>query len=137
MSTRTRLLVTALAAWSLFVWVNRITNAWTGDEGLFSKLVSTVLAAALIVVAVAAVSEVWRRDARRAALLSKALAGGTIAVWVVRAPMILLGGWSIGFLVVHMVLAAASIALAVVVWRAVSADTEALDAGPGRPELPL
>ena len=120
MSTRTRLLVTALAAWSLFVWVNRITNAWTGDEGLFSKLVSTVLAAALIVVAVAAVSEVWRRDARRAALLSKALAGGPIA-----------------FLVVHMVLAAASIALAVVVWRAVSADTEALDAGPGRPELPL
>ena len=76
MSTRTRLLVTVLAAWSLFVWVNRITNAWTGDEGLFSKLVSTVLAAA-------------------------------------------------------------SIALAVVVWRAVSADSEALEAGPRRPELSL
>lgn len=137
MSTRTRLLVTVLAAWSLFVWVNRITNAWTGDEGLFSKLVSTVLAAALIVAAVAAVSEVWRRHSERAALLSKVLAGGTIAIWVVRAPMILFGGWSIGFLVVHMVLAAASIALAVVVWRAVSADSEALEAGPRRPELSL
>ena len=127
---KARLLVTALAAWSLFVWTQRIINAWTtGNEGLLAKMISTVLAIGLLVAAVAAVSEAWRRDAPRAVLLAKVLAGGTIAVWVVRAPMILLGGWSIGFLVVHMVLAVASIALAAVTWRAVGEGRTALDVG--------
>lgn len=134
MSTRSRLLVTALAGWSLFVWVNRITNAWTGDEGLVGKLTSTVTALVLLGLAVAAVGEVWRRDAPRAARLAKLLAGATIVVWAIRMPlMILFGGWSLGFLVVHSVLAIASVALAVVTWRSVSADAAAL---PGdRPAL--
>lgn len=131
-STKAKLLVTALAGWSLFVWTQRIINAWTtGNEGLIAKMVSTVLAIGLLVAAVAAVGEVWRRHAPRAVLLSRVLAGGTIAVWVVRAPMILLGGWSIGFLVVHMFLAVASIALAVVTWRAVGEGPAALGAGDG------
>jgi hypothetical protein len=137
MSTRTRLLVTALAAWSLFVWVNRITNAWTGTEGLVSKLISTVFAVALLVAAIAAVSEVWRRRSERAALLARVLAGGTIAVWLVRLPlMFLFGGWGIGFLVVHTVLALASMALAAVVWRSVGRDEAALEASPRPPLVP-
>ena len=117
---RARLLVTVLAGWSLFVWATRLNHTWTSaTEGLVAKLSSTVFALALIVAAVAAVSEVWRRDGHRAVLFARVLCGGTILVWLVRAPMILLGGWDIGFVVVHMVLAAASVALAVVTWKAV------------------
>lgn len=48
-----------------------------------------------------------------------ALAGFTTAVWVVRAIDIAAGDHSIGFIVVHVVLALVSIALAVAAWLAV------------------
>lgn len=130
LTNRAKLLVTGLAAWSLFVWVTRINNTWTStSEGLIAKLFSTVFAVGLIVAAIAAVSEAWRKDGERAVLFARVLCGGTILVWLVRAPMILLGGWDVAFLVVHMLLAAASVALSVVTWKAVG------ESAPGRASI--
>ena len=48
-----------------------------------------------------------------------AFAAGTTLYWAVRIPMILLADHPVGFKVVHAVLAAVSIALAVAAWRSV------------------
>lgn len=109
---------------TLFTWGNRIWLAWTNDEdSLAEKLVwsipITFFVVAAVVVAVALVGGTDRR-APWFVLLVRAFAGGTVAYWVVRYPIIAAGDWSIGFKVVHAVLAVASIVAAVAAWRSVS-----------------
>ena len=53
------------------------------------------------------------------------LAGITTVVWAVRGVQIALADHSVGFIVVHTVLALVSIGLAVVAWRAVDGDRPA------------
>lgn len=114
---RDQLVAAALVAWTLFVWVGRIRNALADpDPAGATMLLSLSLAVPAVLVGVALVVS-WRRGAgwgRATAVGLAALGVWTIAVWLVRAADIALGGdWGVGFVVVHLVLAVVSIGLAV------------------------
>lgn len=95
----------ALALFTLFVWGVRIRNA-VGELG------PTLLAITFVALAVA----VLLTKAGRSATL--ALAGWTVAVWVVRlVDIALLSDHEAAFVVVHAVLALVSISLAVLAAR--------------------
>jgi hypothetical protein len=96
----------AFLAWTVFVWAGRIRNGG-----------SVLLAASFLVLAVLAM---WRRGGWIAAL-----AAWTIGVWAVRTPYILVHDHPAGFKVVHTVLAAISIALAISAQRHVQREREA------------
>jgi hypothetical protein len=116
----------ALVVWSLYVWSTRIRNA-TGDDTLSSgsKAFSVALSLTFLAFAVAGVVvlvRAWSRPlARVEALVLRAFAAWTVAVWVVRIPMIVLDDRSVAFKAVHAVLGVISIVLAAVVWRSTSA----------------
>lgn len=106
-----------LAAWTLLVWTTRIRNIWDDETlSLAGQVGRTALALAFTGFAVATILGWWR--ARRGATpgwLAPTVAGfavWTIGVWVVRGVQIALADHSIRFVVVHLVLAAASIGLA-------------------------
>ncbi|MEY2433430.1 MAG: hypothetical protein QOC92_3155 [Acidimicrobiaceae bacterium] len=95
----------ALIAWTVFVWAGRIRNGG-----------SVLLAASFLVLAVVAL---WRRGR-----WVTVLAAWTVGVWAVRTPIILVRDYSAGFKVVHTVLAAASIALAISAERHIQRERE-------------
>jgi hypothetical protein len=107
-------------AWTAFVWVGRIRNALTDADLVGADKVGPIVLAASFLVPAAVLAVAWvgslrtRRPLERwAAVLLVALAVWTTGLWVVRAVDIAaFGGWSIGFVVVHTVLAAVSIGLA-------------------------
>jgi hypothetical protein len=100
--------VVVLAVWTLLVWAGRIRNAVASDEGIGPVL----LAGTFVVLAVLALAT--RGRSRTAGL---ALAVWTIAVWVVRGiDIALFSDHETAFVVVHLVLATVSVALAV--WTA-------------------
>jgi len=112
----------ALVVWSAYVWSTRIRNA-AGDATLSSggKAFSIGLSAtflAFAVVGLVIVVRAWSRALTRPEVLAlRAFAGWTVAVWVVRIPMILADDHVVGFKVVHAVLGLISIGLAAWVWR--------------------
>ena len=111
----------ALVAWTLLVWTTRLRNIWA-DESLSTgeQLRSTALAGSFTVLAVVLGVALWRRATwLRPAVL--ALAGWTAAVWVVRAVGIATADHSLGFVVVHLVLAIVSWVLAGLAAREVTA----------------
>jgi hypothetical protein len=121
----------ALAAWTLFVWGGRIRNVANDDQlSGWSLAWRFGLAAAFVVLALALLVAIVRHRAilagrRRGGPLppvppevnrvaiSLALAGS--AVWLVRGVDIAAGDHSIGFKVVHLVLAVTTIALSCLV----------------------
>ncbi|CAN5911545.1 hypothetical protein BH23ACT2_BH23ACT2_18520 [soil metagenome] len=118
--------VTVFCAVTLFTWGNRIWLAWTNDsDTLVEKLVwsipITFFVVAAAVLAVALLAGVDRR-APTFTTLVRAFAGGTVAYWAARYPIIAVGDWSVGFKVVHAVLAVASATAAVAAWRSVGRD---------------
>jgi hypothetical protein len=96
----------AFFAWTVFVWAGRIRNGG-----------SVLLAASFLVLAGIAM---WRRGHWVTALVV-----WTVGVWAVRTPMILVNDHPAGFKVVHTVLAAVSIALALSAQRHVQREREA------------
>ncbi len=114
-----------LSAFTLLVWTTRIRNIWS-DEALSTadQLGRTALALAFTAFAAAVLWAWWQarrhggRVASWAPALVRAFAVWTVGVWVVRATQIALADHEIGFVVVHTVLAGASIALAVWAVRA-------------------
>jgi hypothetical protein len=117
--SRSRLAAFVLAGWTLFVWTTRIGNIWRDDAAsTSSKIGSTALAMTFTVLALVVAVVAWRRmwTVLRPAVMG--LAGWTTAVWLVRTVTILAGDRSVGFKVVHGVLAAVSIALAAWAGRA-------------------
>jgi hypothetical protein len=102
----------ALAVWSLLIWTTRIRNIWTDDElSTGEHWGRTALALSFTGLALVVGYAVYRR----ATWLPKAvhaLAGWTIAVWVVRSIGIATADHDGAFIAVHLVLAAISIALA-------------------------
>jgi hypothetical protein len=115
--------VAALCAVTLLIWGNRIWLAWTDpDDSVARKLLwsvpITLFVVAAVVLAVAMVAGVDRRS-RAFVGGVVAFAGGTVAFWAVRAPMITLADHGAAFKVVHAVLAVASVAAAVAAWRSV------------------
>jgi hypothetical protein len=97
-----------LPLWTLFVWVGRIRNVFDGDEPKAGVIVPILLVVLALIALV---------DRRRGLPL---LALATVAVWAVRVPLVLVRDHSIGFKVVHVVLALVSIGLAAVSMRALS-----------------
>ena len=89
-----------LAAWTLFTWGTRVRNAASDHEALTAYIVPV----ALLVIAVLAIV----RARRWGPLL---VVASTLA-WLVRVPVILAGDYSIGFKIVHTMLAVISWALA-------------------------
>jgi hypothetical protein len=96
----------AFFGWTVFVWAGRIRNG-----GSFLLALSFL---ALVAIAV------WRRGRWITALV-----GWTIAVWAIRTPVILVRDHSVGFKVVHTVLAVLSIALALSAERQVQRQRQA------------
>jgi hypothetical protein len=108
----------ALVAWTLFVWTTRIANVWR-DEALAGgeKLGRTGLALSFTLLAIAVVVTLWRHARRASQLAMGALAGWSVAVWVVRDAGILLDDHGVAFKLVHTALAVVSVALAALAWR--------------------
>jgi hypothetical protein len=93
-------------AWTVFVWAGRIRNGG-----------SVLLAASFLALVALAI---WRRGRWITALVV-----WTIGVWAVRTPDILVHDHPVGFKVVHTVLAAVSIGLAISAQRHVQREREA------------
>ena len=101
----------ALPVWTLFVWATRIRIILRQDGSRSAVIVPVVLT----VFAVAALV-----DRRR---WSPALIVATVAVWVVRLPLVLVHHHSVAFKVVHVTLAVISLALSWATWRALRPST--------------
>lgn len=118
------------------MWVTRIVNAWTAsDESAPAKTVSTVVAAALLVLALGVVRVLFvaRQRPMQAGeiTLTRVLVGATVAVWAVRVPQILLdAARDVPFKTVHCVLAVISLVLAALTWRVTARETGSTPAGP-------
>jgi hypothetical protein len=109
---RRRPAVFALVAWTFLVWTTRIGNIWRDDAlDTAGKVGRTALALSFTILAVAVVACLWRLRDQQVRLAVTALAGWTIAVWLVRDTSILLADHDTSFKVVHTVLAVISIAL--------------------------
>jgi hypothetical protein len=108
----------ALVGWTLFVWTTRIFNIW-GDADLDTgeKAGRTGLAISFTLLAAAVIVALWRGSRRSGVVAVGALAGWTVAVWVVRDIRILLADHDLGFTIVHLVLGVVSVVLAVWGWR--------------------
>lgn len=131
--------VAAFCAVTLFIWTNRIWLAWTDDaDSVARKLVWSVPITAFVIAAVVVAATMLTGRADRVgwfAPLVRAFAAGTIAFWVIRAPMIALADHDVAFVVVHTVLAVASVGTAIAAWRAVGPVTsEATADGAREPE---
>ncbi len=101
-----------LVVWTLLVWTTRIGNIW-GDEGLTDgeKWGRTGLAVSFTMLAVAVGVAIYRRVTWLGPAV-RLLAGWTVVVWAVRAVGIATGDHAAGFVIVHLVLAVVSCALA-------------------------
>ncbi|HMS87853.1 MAG: hypothetical protein KA758_08020 [Acidimicrobiales bacterium] len=115
--------VALFCAVTLFIWGNRIWLAWTNpDDTVAEKLVwSTPITLFVLAALVIGGLLLTGADRRSPGFVRgvTAFAAGTTLYWAVRIPMILLADHPVGFKVVHAVLAAVSIALAVAAWRSV------------------
>ena len=124
--------VIAFTLWTLFVWLNRISNALhdhaaSSAATAFSVVLSlsvVALAVAAAVVAVRGWSRPWSGSER---VLLKAAAAWAGGLWLVLVPKILIDGRPAGFTgnlaafkAVHVVLGVISVALAAWVWRSAS-----------------
>jgi len=135
---RRRWPILAFAAWSAYVWITRISNAWgpASEETTSAKVISTVSAGVLLVAVLATVAILVRARTRgfvaAEVLVLRVFVGLTVAVWAVRVPQILLDGeHNVGFKVVHTALAVISVGLGVLTWR--RATTEPLEPATGSP----
>jgi hypothetical protein len=120
----------ALCAWTLLVWTTRIGNVWADAElTTGEKWGRTGLALSFTVLALAVGGAVLGRQPWRG-LAVKLLAGWTIGVWVTRSFGIAMGDHDAAFVAVHLVLAVASTALAVLAVREESRVDRSSVAGP-------
>ncbi len=113
------------AAWTLFVWVGRLRNLWQEPGPLADVSRWSLVGSIIFSVLGAVVLGLWfagKRGQLRVAV--GALAAFTTVIWVIRAVDIAIGDHSVPFIVVHVVLAVVSIALAMLSLRSVFADSQ-------------
>ena len=118
-----RRLLVAFGAWTLFVWATRIGTAFEQDDLSGLDRVGRVgMAVSFTLVSLALLAVAWRARGRLLTtgelLVVRAAAAWTVGVWAVRGVQIALADHEAAFIVVHLVLAAVSIALAVATVRA-------------------
>jgi hypothetical protein len=109
--------VLAFGAWNAVIWLARIRNI-VADESLGTGGRALWLVPAVVfgfggLLAVAA----WWRGGVALARPLTAVVAAVVLYWPVRTVLILLDGRSMAFRLVHVVLAAVSVSLAVAVWR--------------------
>jgi hypothetical protein len=124
----------AFGAWTLFVWATRIGTAL--DEGATGRV---VLAVAFTVVGAGLLAVAWRARGRvltaGEVVAVRLAAAWTVGVWIVRGVQIALADHEAAFVVVHLVLAAVSVALAVTTVRATTLGDRHGTAGHRRAEV--
>lgn len=116
-----------LSVVTVLIWTTRIRNIWTDDSlTTAGQLGRTSLSLSFTLFAAGGLWLCW--DARRSGTARswtpafvRAFAAWTTVVWGVRAVQIATAGHEVGFVVVHTLLAIASIALAVWADRAAQA----------------
>ena len=129
-----RRLLVAFGLWTVFVWATRIGTAL--DEGATGRV---VLAVSFTLVGLAVLAVAWR--ARGRVLTSgevvavRVAAAWTVGVWAVRGVQIALADHEAAFIVVHVVLAVVSIALAVATVRTTTLSDRHGTAGHRRAEV--
>lgn len=107
-----------LVAWTVLVWGSRLRNIWVDDDlDTGGQIGRTALALSLLIPALVVARLLWERRGSivdgRARVVVLGFAAWTIAVWVVRGVQIGFADHDTSFKVVHTVLAAVSIGLAV------------------------
>jgi hypothetical protein len=135
-----RRLLVAFGAWTLFVWATRIGTAFEQDDltgldrvGRVGMAVSfTLVGLGLLVVAWRARGRLLTSGEVRAVRVA---AAWTVGVWAVRGVQIALADHEAAFIVVHLVLAAVSIALAVATVRTTTLSDRHGTAGHRRAEV--
>lgn len=128
----------AFCALTLAIWTTRIPLAWTNDEDTVAAKVAWSLPITAFWLAAAALLGLLLTDrfrsTPRAPTLARAFAGGTVAYWAIRLPMILVAeppasvDSAAAFRIVHAVLALVSVGAALLAWRSLD--------GAGRPASP-
>lgn len=121
MSPHRPLPIVLFALWTLGVWANRIVNIVTrnGGDGVDLARAIGFVAVGLAVAAILVVPTSGSTGRRVVAVAAWA----SIVLWATRIVTIPLGDYSVGFVVVHLVLAVISIALAR--WAMVASRTAA------------
>lgn len=115
------------------MWSTRFNLIWSdADLGTGGKLTRSALAASFTVLAIVVAARLWQQrrpggstTATRTLAATRAigaLAAWTTVVWLVRGTGIVVGDHSVGFILVHTVLAIVSIALAALAWRETTAS---------------
>lgn len=107
-------------AWTLFVWLGRIRNVaadpdLSGSARAWSLGMAVTLSLLAVVTLVAVATRTLADPIARGAALT--LAAASSAIWVVRAIGIAGNEHSAGFIAVHLVLAAVTLALSALVAR--------------------
>jgi hypothetical protein len=101
-----------LVVWTFLVWTSRVRNIMAADElSSTGRAIRVAIAVSFVTLAVGTAVGLFRKQLDRRWLM--ALVGWTILVWTVRGVGMLLDDHEVGFKVVHTVLAAVSIGLAV------------------------
>lgn len=119
-----RRLLMVFAAWSVLVWAGRIDNVLSDpDLSAGGQAARLTLALSFVAsgMAVGVLAVRGRPLTERGRMLVRATAAWTVGVWLVRGGQIAFGSHSGGFIVVHLVLGAVSIGLALVALRATQA----------------
>jgi hypothetical protein len=118
--------------WAAVIWSVRVVNLWQDLMPSFEeKLWRTGLAATFVVLGVAVAVIGWGLRRWPATAGDRAavgiLAGWTLGIWASRTVALVGGGHAAAFVVVHLVLAAVSVALVALAWRAVVAASAPAD----------
>jgi hypothetical protein len=101
-----------LVVWTFLVWTSRVRNIMAADElSSTGRAIRVAIAVSFVALAVGTAVGLVRKQLDRRWLM--ALVGWTIVLWTVRGVGMLLDDHEVGFKVVHTVLAAISIGLAV------------------------
>ena len=135
-----RRLLVAFGVWTLFVWATRVGTAFEQDDlSGVARAGRVGLALSFTVVGVVLLAVAWRARGRVLTageqVAIRASAVWTVGVWVVRGVQIALADHEAAFIVVHLVLAVVSIALAVATVRATTLPDRHGTAGHRRAEV--
>jgi hypothetical protein len=128
-------LLWAMAAWALFGWGTRISNAVKDhDASAWSKTGAVALSLSFVVLAVATVVVLVRTRHDRLLTIGETrlvqvFSAWTTVVWLVFGTIILVHHHPVAFKAVHVTLGLISIGLSVATWRSIGEASVALPTG--------
>lgn len=107
-----------LVIFTVLIWISRLRNIWTdAGQSFFGKVAWTVPVLLFLVLAALVIRAKLVPASRPHFVGAVRLLGGwTVVYWLFRSVRLFGGGHSFGFIVVHMILTALSIGLAIWSW---------------------